>query len=388
MDFWALYPLPTAVINHGGGSLVRTNGSTFETPDRCLGCQTRKCLDSSKSPKLAVRECPLGFNYFWIDDFRLALGFVAVERDFPTQRARRNAKQHPLARVKALTLERVIEATNALPEGALEDFERNRDLVVKGMIEDPDLRAEIAAAMRKEFAEVPLQQSHDFMQFVNQIRGNVEVLLREARPDMELYDAAESLPGLGAIFFATQLMRAKIDSLAYLQEANRVFGSERVVKIHPLVLKYWRIYQSLAKAKKLNGVFHGESRGEFLCNPDAIGVVIHALLDNQVKYAPPGSRIEVGFVESSDRVVVSFSGLGPEIRSDEMSRIFEQGYRGQAARALYADGMGVGLASAGLICDALDIRLQVTQKTGQDPSHRDLYWTSFSIAIPLVASSS
>lgn len=306
-DFWVLYPLPTAVVALDDGDPVRTDGATYQTPQRCLDCQRRSCMGSFRSPKFVVKECQFGFNYFWIDDVRLALGFVAVDRDFPTQRARRNARQSPASRVKPDALNQAMEAAMALPEGALEDFERNRDLVVKGMIEDPELRAEIATAMRREFAEVPLQQSHDFMQFVNQIRGNVEVLLRQARPDLELYDAAESLPELGAIFFATQLMRAKIDSLAYLQEANRVFGSERNVKIHPMVLKYWRIYQSQARAKKLDGVFHGESHGEFHGNPDAIGAVIHALLDNQVKYAPPGSRIEVGFAESATHLVVTFS---------------------------------------------------------------------------------
>lgn len=384
-DFWILYPLQTAVAPRDGSAPVRTAGSTYQTPQRCLDCQRRSCMESTPSPKLVVKECQFGFNYFWVDDVRLALGFVAVDKDFLTQRARRNAKQNPQSRVKADALKRALEAVMALPEGALEDFERNRDLVVKGMIEDPDLRAEIATAMRREFAEVPLQQSHDFMQFVNQIRGNVEVLLREAQPDLELYDAAESLPELGAIFFATQLMRAKIDSLAYLQEANRVFGGERTIKIHPLVLKYWRIYQSQARAKKLDGVFHGESHGEFHGNPDAVGAVIHALLDNQVKYAPPGSRIEVGFAESPSQLAVTFSGLGPQIRIEEKSRIFEQGYRGQSAKALYADGMGVGLASARLICDALDIRLHVTQKPEQDPKRNDLYWTTFSITFPLVS---
>jgi signal transduction histidine kinase len=384
-DFWGLYPLPTAVPSERGESAARNEGSVFPTPANCLGCIPGTCMGSARSPKFTVRECPYGFSYFWIDDIRLALGFVVVDKDFPTQHARRNAKRYPLARVKPVALTRAKEAARALPEGALRDFERNRDSVVKGMIADPELRTEIAAAMRKEFAEVPLQQSHDFMQFVNQIRGNVEVLLREARPDLDPYDAAESLPQLGAIFFATQLMRAKIDSLAYLTEANRVFGGERNIKVHPLVLKYWRIYQSQAAAKKLTKDFHGESRGEFRCNPDAFGVVIHALLDNQVKYAPPGSRIEVGFTESSSQVVVSFSGLGPEITPEERSRIFEQGYRGQAAKALYADGMGVGLASASLISDALDIRLRVVQGPDQDAEHRDLYWTTFSITIPLTS---
>lgn len=85
------------------------------------------------------------------------------------------------------------------------------------------------------------------------------------------------------------------------------------------------------------------------------------------------------------RVVISFSGLGPKIDQDEKNRIFEQGYRGRAARQLYSDGMGVGLASAGLISDALGIDLQVDQSPNEDTEHSDLYWTTFSIALALAS---
>jgi signal transduction histidine kinase len=382
-EFWSLYPLSTAVSRGEHAVEARTQGSMHTTPDRCADCSSLACTASPRSQKYAVRECPFGYSYFWIDDIRLALGFVAMRGSYMTKHARRNARQDSGSRVSEKELERSIAAAESLPAGALDDFQRNIDAVVKGMIADPELRKQIAAEMRREFAEVPLQQSHDFMQFVNQIRGNVEVLLRKERPDADPYDTAQDLPQLGAIFFASQLMRAKIDSLAYLQESNRIFGSERKLRVHPLVLKYVRIYHWQTIAKKLSVKVFGESRGDSFYNPDALGVVIHALLDNQVKYAPAGSGIEISFAESARDVSVTFGGLGPKIGLDERVRIFEQGYRGRAAKGLYADGMGVGLASAGLIGDALGIDLRVSQQDSEDLEHRDLYWTSFSITLAL-----
>lgn len=216
-DFWALYPLSTALVAPSGRIESRVDGSVHPQPRRCAGCRSEACLQTSRSPRLKVEECPYGYGYFWIDETRLALGFVKSSVNQMTKHARRNARQDPTTRVAPAELERSIRAVNGLPPGALEDFHRNLDAVVKGMIADPELRKQIAAEMRKEFAEVPLQQSHDFMQFVNQVRGNAEVLLRRERPDSDPYETAQDYPQLGAIFFATQLMRAKIDSLAYLQ---------------------------------------------------------------------------------------------------------------------------------------------------------------------------
>lgn len=378
-DFWRLFPLSTVATV--SGNLERTDGSVHSRPPKCATCPTHACLSSDPTVKYHLRECPFGFHYFWIDDARLALGFVAKDHGLPTQRSRKNLRRDPGARVAVRSLRRMMDAVRALPAGALDDFELTRSAAIQRMSSDPETRKDLARDMRREFAEIPLQQSHDFMQFVNQIKGHVEVLLREAAPDSDPYAAAESLPHLGAIFFAAQLMRAKIDSLAYLQEFNRVFGQESSFRVHPLVIKYLRIYRWQADAKRLTVQTLGESFGQSVYNADALGVVIHALLDNQVKYAPPGSKALVRFEESDDRIMVSFEGLGPKVSDDEKDRIFEQGYRGRAAKEAYAEGMGVGLASAGMICDALDLRLKFRQEVDESNDHPGLYWTRFSISL-------
>ena len=380
VDFWTLFPLSTATTRVGR-NVERIDGSVYSCPPKCAKCQSHACLSSDGSAKYHLRECPFGFHYFWLDDARLALGFVASDHGLPTQRSRKNLRRHPEVRVTSRALVRIMDAAAALPDGALQDFERTRRAAIQQIASDPETRKDLARDMRREFAEIPLQQSHDFMQFVNQIKGHIEVLLREAAPESDLYAAAEQLPHHGAIFFAAQLMRAKIDSLAYLQEFNRVFGQESILRIHPLVVKYLRIYGWQADAKRLSIQTLGESYGQSVYNSDALGVVVHTLLDNQVKYAPPGSKAIVRFEESDARIVVSFEGLGPRISDDERDRIFEQGYRGRAAREAYAEGMGVGLASASMISEALDLRLTFRQDVSESNDHPGLFWTCFSISL-------
>jgi two-component system, OmpR family, sensor histidine kinase MprB len=62
------------------------------------------------------------------------------------------------------------------------------------------------------------------------------------------------------------------------------------------------------------------------------------LLDNAVKYSPPGAPIEVSVREGE--VVVA--DHGPGIAEEDLPRIFDRFYRAAAARA--KPGAGLGLA--------------------------------------------
>jgi signal transduction histidine kinase len=77
---------------------------------------------------------------------------------------------------------------------------------------------------------------------------------------------------------------------------------------------------------------------------DAIGQVLHNLLDNAVKYSGDGREIVVR-VESDDKCVgCSVRDSGPGIPADERSRIFERFHR--ASRGLVHDVQGSGLGLA------------------------------------------
>jgi hypothetical protein len=109
--------------------------------------------------------------------------------------------------------------------------------MMKKLESDPELHKSMAEQLRKDFEE-NLNQSHDFLQLVKLVRGHAEVLLNAKYPELDSADAAERLPTEGAIFFSTELMLVKMDSLIYLNEINRALGGESRVLVHPLVLKY------------------------------------------------------------------------------------------------------------------------------------------------------
>jgi signal transduction histidine kinase len=68
------------------------------------------------------------------------------------------------------------------------------------------------------------------------------------------------------------------------------------------------------------------------------------VLDNAVKFSPPGGRVVVDAAAEGSEVVVAVSDAGPGIPAEEISRVFERFYRGRNARANEPTGFGLGLA--------------------------------------------
>jgi signal transduction histidine kinase len=200
---------------------------------------------------------------------------------------------------------------------------------------------------------------------------------------MPTVQAAESddLRALGSIYFATELLRGKIDATLYLNEPNRAYGGETRFELHRMITKYFRIYRWQAEQKHMTFETTGACFATVIYRPEAVGVVVQALLDNLVKYAPAGSPASIHFVEESETVRVEFRSLGPKIMPSEISRIFTAGFRGEAARQYESSGLGFGLAAAKSISDTLDLELDVGQEGTADPGFQGSYATTFNIRL-------
>ena len=239
----------------------------------------------------------------------------------------------------------------------------------------------MAAKLRKDF-DANLDQSHDFVQLVKLVRGHAEALLLTDHPDLDVIAAAECEPALGAIYFSTELMLIKMDSLVFLREVNRALGGASTFQVHPYVLKYVRIYDWQASQKNVRLRIQGSSYGRVTLNSPAVGAVIQGLLDNLVKYAPAGSEARIDFAETDDQIRVDFVGLGPRIAADEVEKIFLPGFRAAAAKKMEQSGLGVGLATAKEISDPLDLQLKVHQSPEEDSKYAGRFETRFTVAFP------
>jgi two-component system OmpR family sensor kinase len=79
---------------------------------------------------------------------------------------------------------------------------------------------------------------------------------------------------------------------------------------------------------------------------DLLSLAVANLLDNALKYTPPGGRVEVRARESGGSVVVEVADTGQGIAADELLQVWEEMYRSPAARSVPGSGLGLPLVRA------------------------------------------
>jgi two-component system, OmpR family, clock-associated histidine kinase SasA len=79
-------------------------------------------------------------------------------------------------------------------------------------------------------------------------------------------------------------------------------------------------------------------------DPEQIKQVITNLLDNAIKYTPPGGRISLSILHrTTQKIQVSICDNGPGIPEEKRTRIFEDRYRLERDEKLQGYGIGLSL---------------------------------------------
>ena len=111
---------------------------------------------------------------------------------------------------------------------------------------------------------------------------------------------------------------------------------------------------------------------DILGDRDLLVLAVHNLLDNAIKFTKPEDTIEVRAFEDQNSVIIEVADTGPGIPENESSHIWQELYRGQAARGI--PGSGLGLALVRLIVAQHGGAVSLRSRPGQG--------TVFSIRLP------
>ncbi len=114
-------------------------------------------------------------------------------------------------------------------------------------------------------------------------------------------------------------------------------------------------------------------------DPRALEHVLSNLVDNAVKYCPPGTRVLVSATKfGDDRVKLVVSDTGPGIPAEHLPRVFERFYRVDAGRSRELGGTGLGLSIVKHMVEAMRGKVAVESEVGRG--------STFTVSLPRAAS--
>lgn len=117
-------------------------------------------------------------------------------------------------------------------------------------------------------------------------------------------------------------------------------------------------YEPLAEAKSVSMTLRADSPVLVPGDGDLLREGVSNLIDNAIKFAPVGGKVQVEATASDgrSRVVITDNGVG--VPSDERNRIFERYFRGE--RNASTAGVGVGLSITAAIARLHEFDLTVS----------------------------
>jgi heavy metal sensor kinase len=123
--------------------------------------------------------------------------------------------------------------------------------------------------------------------------------------------------------------------------------------------------QVLAEAKQLN--FSEDIDAQELVvegDPHALHRLFLILIDNAVKYTPPGGSVSVGLRQRNGSAVAEFRDTGIGISAIDLPNIFDRFYRADKARSREFGGVGLGLSIARWVVQAHRGSIEVQSTPG------------------------
>jgi len=197
--------------------------------------------------------------------------------------------------------------------------------------------------------------SHELRSPLSRLRAELEVTLRRPRASAEyeetLRSCLDEVEGLQRLV-EELLALARIDARQEPEPAEPVAVGD-IIEASVAVVR--------PEAERLEVAVSVEPPPEFLVNaaPVAAKVALANILHNAVKFSPRGGQVKVVVTMSREEAVIAISDTGPGVRAEEVSRLFERFYRGNASRSSDAAGVGLGLAISRALVERQGGRISV-----------------------------
>jgi signal transduction histidine kinase len=184
----------------------------------------------------------------------------------------------------------------------------------------------------------------------HQMRNPLTALrLRLENVGAGLDDAGDGVPDAvrdehAAAMEDTDRLTGVIDALLALARAEGRPAHRAPLPIDPVIADRADAWSVLAEHEGLRLRRRGPTGLVARSDADSVSAVLDAVLDNAVKYAPPGTEVELATARVEDHVEIAVRDHGDGLDPGELERATDRFWRSPSQQGV--DGTGLGLAIA------------------------------------------
>jgi len=211
--------------------------------------------------------------------------------------------------------------------------------------------------------------SHDLRTPLTRLRGTAELALASP-PSLDRYREA-----LADCVEESDRVLVMLNTLMDISEAES--GTLQLrrepVTLADVVGRVLDLYRDVADAKGVTLAADAPSDVVVVADRTRLEQAAANLIDNAVKYTPPGGRVDVEVRRAEDAAILRVRDTGSGIPSDELARIFDRLFRGDTSRT--ERGLGLGLSLVKAIVEAHGGTVDVVSEPGRG--------SVFTVSLPL-----